>query len=1175
MQLTARRFRIAAALVAGLAITAVGLLFWQLRMAQETARTLLIGQAEQRAMQVAHIVASRIEVVVRSADFLLLEARDKYQADQTALHQFAKRLFESPSGDAMLALQLFVSGPDGVLTYYSRGLPGRIQVNDREYFRTHLDGSDRLYVSEPIVGRVSGVSSIQLSRPILRAGRFAGVAVISISTERLGELLASFKRAPDDEIEVLNSEGVLLSLSQGAGPAERIGRKIPGPLPFGSASVPPRRVYSETHFHDGLARARAWHRIGDTGLVARVDLDLAQALAPLEQNVGQTLTNVAGLAGALLALAAGTIWLLLRMSRQQQAIAASEARFRSLTHLSSDWYWEQDERFRFTQLAGSRFARTPLPDLPLGKTRWDLPALNLGDADWARHRADLEAHRPFRDFEIRRPDTGSGPNWLSTSGEPTFDGNGRFTGYRGVGRDITERKLAEQELRDATERLHVGQATARMIVMDWDIAKDRIVWSDSPEWLRGPIPADAGRYPLYREQVHPDDRERFIANRTRSIESLQGQVQEYRIVRTDGEVLWLRSHQKVVAGPDGRAERMIVALLDITAHRAAEDHLRLSESRLGEAQRIAQIGNWELDLARDRVVWSDEVYRMFEIDRTRFGASYDAFLDAIHPDDRAAVNHAYQSSLETREPYRIVHRLRMTDGRVKYVEERCETEFGIDGIALRSRGTVQDITERMQAELALRESESRLASVIATAMDAIITIDERQGILSFNPAAEQIFGYRAEEVLGRPVGLLMPEHLRGLHLAHVEHFARSGETQRRMGQPAEVMGLRRDGTQMNMEATIARFQTEQGPTFSVMMRDVTDRKHAEEMARANEVRLQVALSNINMAVFQQDRALRYTWMYHPQLNYLPEQVVGRTDAELLPPEAARWVTELKQRVLETGARVHDEVSVAVKDATFIYDLVAEPLRDANGAITGLTGVTLDITERKKVEHALRNSALRVLHLSNRLRGVEERERRALARELHDRIGQNLSTLKLTLGMLGQQISAGNLDGVGEQLAAMQQILFQTIGHTRDVMAELRPPALEEFGLLAALRDLAADFTRKTQIAARVEGAPLEPRLPDTTEISMYRIVQEALANAAKHARATQVLVQLSSSAAAIELAIADNGVGFDADRVHRDTPTWGLATMRERAEEAGIEFAIESSPGSGARVTLRATRETR
>ncbi|HLB14080.1 MAG TPA: PAS domain S-box protein [Burkholderiales bacterium] len=130
--------------------------------------------------------------------------------------------------------------------------------------------------------------------------------------------------------------------------------------------------------------------------------------------------------------------------RAEQRLRESEARFRSLTGLSSDWYWEQDEAFRFTFISAQQAGRTgPMPPVHIGKTRWELPALNLTDEDWARHRAQLARHEPFHDLEIRRPDRDGRPHWASVSGEPVFDAAGRFAGYRGVGRNITERKLAE------------------------------------------------------------------------------------------------------------------------------------------------------------------------------------------------------------------------------------------------------------------------------------------------------------------------------------------------------------------------------------------------------------------------------------------------------------------------------------------------------------------------------------------------------------------------------------------------------------------------------------------------------------------------------------------------------------------------------------------------------------
>lgn len=174
---------------------------------------------------------------------------------------------------------------------------------------------------------------------------------------------------------------------------------------------------------------------------------------------------------------------------------------------------------------------------------------------------------------------------------------------------------------------------------------------------------------------------------------------------------------------DAEDVRVVSLLADlaweIAERKMAEDALRASELSLKEAQRLARIGNWTLELPSNRLSWSDEIYRIFEIDKEKFGASYDAFLDAIHPADRDFVNKAYTDSLKDRTPYDIEHRLLMKDGRVKYVSESCETSYNPDGSPRRSVGTVQDITERKMAEQALRESEK----AVRRKLDAILSPD--------------------------------------------------------------------------------------------------------------------------------------------------------------------------------------------------------------------------------------------------------------------------------------------------------------------------------------------------------------------------------------------------------------------------------------------------------------------
>ncbi|MDP1524654.1 MAG: PAS domain-containing protein [Rhodocyclaceae bacterium] len=148
----------------------------------------------------------------------------------------------------------------------------------------------------------------------------------------------------------------------------------------------------------------------------------------------------------------------------------------------------------------------------------------------------------------------------------------------------------------------------------------------------------------------------------------------------------------------GLSKTHLVILFDITEKKQAELALIATTNRLNEAQLMAKVGNWTLNLPGGELIWSDEIFRIFEIDPDKFAATYEAFLNAIHPDDRDAVSQAYAKSLETRSPYEIIHRLRMSDGRIKWVVEKCMSDFDAAGRPLQSRGMVQDITERKCAE---------------------------------------------------------------------------------------------------------------------------------------------------------------------------------------------------------------------------------------------------------------------------------------------------------------------------------------------------------------------------------------------------------------------------------------------------------------------------------------------
>lgn len=247
--------------------------------------------------------------------------------------------------------------------------------------------------------------------------------------------------------------------------------------------------------------------------------------------------------------------------------------------------------------------------------------------------------------------------------------------------------------------------------------------------------------------IHPEELDEF--KRLNQIS-----MQEFALFRWEGRVVvghhthWFRIESSPEPIGDGECVWDGV-VTDITQQKHVELALQFEQDRLREAQKIGNFGSWELDLVSGKLVWSDEIFRLFEIDPKKFAASYDAFLNGIHPEDRDRVNAAYINSLEDKKSYQIIHRLLMEDGRIKWVEERCSSSFDEAGKPLRSIGTVQDVTER--EELA---EQARIAAVAFETQEAMIVTDRSNRIIKVNAAFTQVTGYQEADVIGQNPNIL-------------------------------------------------------------------------------------------------------------------------------------------------------------------------------------------------------------------------------------------------------------------------------------------------------------------------------------------------------------------------------------------------------------------------------------
>jgi len=305
--------------------------------------------------------------------------------------------------------------------------------------------------------------------------------------------------------------------------------------------------------------------------------------------------------------------------------------------------------------------------------------------------------------------------------------------------------------------------------------------------------------------------------------------------------------------------------------------------------------------------------------------------------------------------------------------------------------------------------------------------------------------------------------------------------------------------------------------------------------------------------------------------YAAREIMGRSFAVFYPledreaglPERNLAQARREGRFTSHGWRLR-------KDGTrFWADVVITALRNRAGELTGFAKVTRDITERKRAEQSLLDAEAELQSLTRRLVQAEESERRRIAGELHDRVGQTLSALNINLDILLGMLGESAPPDVRMRLRDSLALVDGTLQSIENVMAELRPPLLEEYGVGAALGWHAEEFSRRTGIEIEFEDLAKQKnrQLPREAGVALFRISQEALNNVAKHANARRVTLRLEPVGTDMVLTIQDDGDGFDPAKQGRSS-RYGMTTMKERVMAAGGQLEVDSTPGKG--TTLRA-----
>jgi diguanylate cyclase (GGDEF)-like protein/PAS domain S-box-containing protein len=388
-----------------------------------------------------------------------------------------------------------------------------------------------------------------------------------------------------------------------------------------------------------------------------------------------------------------------------------------------------------------------------------------------------------------------------------------------------------------------------------------------------------------------------------------------------------------------------------------------NKKRLQEAQHLAQIGSWELDLEKNILIWSDEIYDIFEIDPASFGASYQAFLNAIHPEDRSLVDSAYAESVKNRVPYSVEHRLLFPDGRIKFVHERGETFHDLAGRAIRSAGTVQDITPRKLAEEMLREKNQLLDSIVDNIPNMIFL--KRASDLRFeffNRAGEVLLGHGQDELLGRNDYDLFP-------IQQADFF--TGKDRAVLAQndivdiPEERIETPHGTRILHTKKLTLRDEQGQPQHLLGISEDITERKLAEEAVRISQEKFATIFNQAPLGIALIDSFAGKIYEVNPRF----AQIAGRTIEEMTTID---WMTithpddvqkDLDNMALLNAGKIPgfsmDKRYIRPDGSLVWINMTIAPLRGEQNVSPRHLCMIDDITERKQAENSLRKLSLAV------------------------------------------------------------------------------------------------------------------------------------------------------------------------------------------------------------------------
>jgi PAS domain S-box-containing protein len=823
----------------------------------------------------------------------------------------------------------------------------------------------------------------------------------------------------------------------------------------------------------------------------------------------------------------------------------------------------------------------------------------------ARYQAAFAARVEFTaEYRLRRFDDEY--CWYLEKAVPRSDEAGNFLGFIGSCVDITERKQVEAAIRKQIEPhdwLGNIAATVPGMIFSLKSRPDGTLGMPYASSAVGEVfglrPEDvqADADPMLA-LIHPDDLAGFEAMIRHSAKSMTPWRGEFRVRHPGKGEIWVEGH----ATPQREADGSILwhgFIQEITERKTMEETRRANEAELNRAQAVAQTGSWRLDVRRNELLWSDVSHDLFGVPKG-VPQAHAAFLLLVHPDDRDFVAKSWAAATRG-EPFDIEHRI-VVGGAVKWVRERAEFEF--EAQELRGAyGTTQDITERKLAESALAASETRYRLAMQALAGVVYDWDLSTDLIGWSSGLSRLCGIPIEESEPTRRWWRMRVHPQDLHRIRTEVVqamrARSGDFE------VEYRIRHSDGHWVHVSdrAHIVRDAAGIPLRWVGSLADISARKDAESaLRRINDTLEEQVLERSAeaearaRALAESERFARATidaltstlcvldengniiavnkaWREFAQANSMWTESVSEgadylATCDAVARDSCPAAAEVADAIRRVMAGEHQSYSVE-------YECECDCPRETRWFMTTVTRFPGDgplrlvvkhdnVTERKLAVERQRETAERFKRLASHLETVREEQSTMIAREIHDELGGTLTMLKLGLVTVVDGIA--DSQPLHEKLKGMLDQVDAALHTVKRISSSLRPAMLDALGLIATLKWHASEFSRLTGVVTELH-LPKYVRLSPERSTAIFRIIQEALTNVAKHANAGKAIIEMRKDGGRLVVELSDNGIGVSDSCLHKIN-SFGVIGMNERAQYLGGDLTLVALPEGGTRLTL-------